>query len=564
MSFGLILEFRCRLLYHARFHLEINSLLRLKPYFLLGIFALVLFLPGIFSIPALDRDEAHFAQASRQMVQTGNYFQIRFQNITRFQKPPGINWLQAASVNIFSHENLPVIWPYRLPSLLSALLAVFLTFFFARRFVESRVALLASAFLASTLLLIVEEHMAVTDTSLLSAVLLMQGALWVIFDAGINNKRPHWAWALLFWTAMAYGFVLKGVTPLVGILSTVTLCIMERQLKWLRGLHIFWGFLLFILLGLAWLIPVNTAESSNYLMQMFNKDLLPKLQGGHESHGKPPLFHVIILPLTFWPVSLFLWQAVVYAFNKRQQQVIRFLLAWIVPTWLFFEIMPTKLPQYVLPTFPAIALLCALAILDKDVAKPSRFLRVLQILWGILSLGLAIAVLLIPYLVLQEVTVGGILVFSVISLMSLACLYFAYFGRYQQASITVLLTALLSFPLIFGVLLPKLNPLWISRHVAEVIPKEAISEQRPLLAVGYSEPSLVFYLNTKQVLFIDNQKALNLRQQYPQSLLLINKNAYPQMVHDLGPFVTIATIKGYNYSSGRWIELILCKKGDKK
>ena len=72
---------------------------------------MILFLPGVANLPVIDRDEAHFSQASRQMVQTGQYFQVRFQEKTRFQKPPGINWLQAASVNLFSDGQATQIWP---------------------------------------------------------------------------------------------------------------------------------------------------------------------------------------------------------------------------------------------------------------------------------------------------------------------------------------------------------------------------------------------------------------------------------------------------------------------
>ncbi len=537
------------------------SLLRINPYLLLGIFSLVLFLPGLSSLPVIDRDEAHFAQASRQMVQTGNYFQIRFQEITRFQKPPGINWLQAVSVQLFSNGDASMIWPYRLPSLLGALFSVFLTYFFARRFASQNVALLAGAFLASSLLLVVETHMAVTDAALLSSVLLMQGSLWIIYHAGLENKRAPIGWALLFWLAMASGLVLKGVTPLVGVLSVGTLCILERRITWLRGLRIYPGFLLFVLLGLAWLLMVDAAEHSNYLLQMLRKDLLPKLQGGHESHGRPPFFHLLSLPLTFWPASLFLWQGCAYAFNKRHQQMVRFLLAWIVPVWIFFEIMPTKLPQYVLPTFPAIAMLCALGVVDKVKIEPSGWsLWLLQVLWGVLSLVMAICLLLLPYYLMHKVTGIGVLIFVILSIMSAVCVYYACFGVYRRASILVLMTALLSFPLICGGFLPKLRPLWLSRNIAERLPQQGVDVQKPLLAVGYSEPSLVFYLNTKQVLYVDNVKATRLMLKHPDSLLLVDERYHAQMEHDIGPLDIIAHIRGFNYSSGRWADLALAKK----
>src|SRR5579864_8437237 len=95
-----------------------------RPYALLVGLCLFLYLPGIASIPPLDRDEARFAQATRQMLQTGDFLRIRFQDEARNKKPAGIYWLQAAAVAALSTPESTAIWPYRLPSMAGALLAV--------------------------------------------------------------------------------------------------------------------------------------------------------------------------------------------------------------------------------------------------------------------------------------------------------------------------------------------------------------------------------------------------------------------------------------------------------
>src|SRR5712692_3559414 len=96
-------------------------LLGVRPYALLVALCLALYLPGISTIPPLDRDEARFAQATRQMLETSDFLRIRFQDSARNKKPAGIHWLQAASVSTFSTPESAEIWPYRLPSLLGAL-----------------------------------------------------------------------------------------------------------------------------------------------------------------------------------------------------------------------------------------------------------------------------------------------------------------------------------------------------------------------------------------------------------------------------------------------------------
>src|SRR5947209_4296088 len=84
--------------------------------------AMLLFLPGFFTIPPIDRDEARFAQATKQMVESGDFIDIRFQDDVRYKKPVGIYWLQSAAVEAASALKLPKaelrIWVYRLPSLI--------------------------------------------------------------------------------------------------------------------------------------------------------------------------------------------------------------------------------------------------------------------------------------------------------------------------------------------------------------------------------------------------------------------------------------------------------------
>ncbi|KTD24782.1 melitin resistance protein [Legionella lansingensis] len=536
------------------------TLHKVQHYLLLTLFSLLLFLPGIIAMPVTDRDEAHFAQASRQMLQTGQYFQVRFQDKTRFQKPPGINWLQVVSVSVFSDAESKAIWPYRLPSVLGALFSVLLFYFFAHQFVGRSTALLASALLATALLFVVEAHLAVTDASLLSAVLLMQGALWYCYDKGLRGENVHWIWALCFWFAMAYGMVLKGVTPLVGLLTILALCIIEKRVNWLRGLRPCRGLLFFILLTLKWLLMLNAAENSNYLMQMIHKDLLPKLQGGHESHGRPPLFHLAILPLTFWPASLFLWQGGVYATVNRHQKTVKFLLAWLLPTWLFFEIMPTKLPQYVLPTFPAIALLCALAINHTQtdhITQRGKWLHFLQLMWGLLSLGLAFVLALLPYLVLHKIPMLSFIIFGGISVLTLIAIYFSWQGAYHRSCVAVFLASLLVYPIIFNKLLPQLEPVWLARNAAQLIEIKKISQQKPLLVVGFAEPSLVFNLNTKLVKYSDGTEAKQIIKNDITRLALIDGIILNEWEKGGLTLSIVAQTKGFNYTKGRWVELFL-------
>ena len=114
---------------------------------LLLAFCLLSFLPGFFQIPPVDRDEARFAQATKQMVESGDYVDIRFQDEVRYKKPVGIYWMQSVAVKAGEALGVPkahsTIWLYRLPSLLGAAGGVLLTYWAALAFVARRTALLA-------------------------------------------------------------------------------------------------------------------------------------------------------------------------------------------------------------------------------------------------------------------------------------------------------------------------------------------------------------------------------------------------------------------------------------
>ena len=97
---------------------------------MLLLIALLSMTPGLSSIPATDRDESRYAQASRQMLETGDLIDIRNQDEPRYVKPVGIYWMQVVTALPFGGEDAP-IFAYRLPSLLTAILAVMATAFFA-------------------------------------------------------------------------------------------------------------------------------------------------------------------------------------------------------------------------------------------------------------------------------------------------------------------------------------------------------------------------------------------------------------------------------------------------
>ena len=149
---------------------------------LAALIALIAGLPGVFAMPPLDRDESRFAQASAQMLQSGDYVVIRFLDEPRFKKPVGIHWLQAASVATLSSPEARASWAYRIPSLLGAMLAAWACAWGARSFFGDRAGLLAGAILGASLLLSTEAFIAKTDAVLCGLTTLALAALGRLYS----------------------------------------------------------------------------------------------------------------------------------------------------------------------------------------------------------------------------------------------------------------------------------------------------------------------------------------------------------------------------------------------
>ncbi|NCY26228.1 MAG: phospholipid carrier-dependent glycosyltransferase, partial [Alphaproteobacteria bacterium] len=197
-----------------------ETMLERAPRLALVLLCLCLYLPGFFTVPALDRDEARFAQASRQMVESGDYVNIRVGSEERNKKPVGIHWAQVAVVHGLEAVGIPArseIWAYRVPSMLAAILAVLACFQFGRALVGRRAALLGAAMLAACMVLVVETHIAKTDAALLATVAAAMGLLGRAYlRPGDFTARQ----AAAFWVIMGLSVLLKGpVGPMVPLLT---------------------------------------------------------------------------------------------------------------------------------------------------------------------------------------------------------------------------------------------------------------------------------------------------------------------------------------------------------
>ncbi len=152
-----------------------------RPLAALLLICLLAWLPGFFTLPPLDRDESRFAQATKQMLETGDFININLGDGPRYEKPAGIYWLQAASTAVLGTGPRNQIWTYRLPSLVGALTAVAATFFLVRAFAGVEAAFAAGLLLGMSVLLMSEAKIAKTDAFLLGCIVVAQAVIMRVY-----------------------------------------------------------------------------------------------------------------------------------------------------------------------------------------------------------------------------------------------------------------------------------------------------------------------------------------------------------------------------------------------
>jgi len=462
--------------------------------------ALMAGLPGLLALPPLDRDEARFAQASAQMLESGDFVTIHFQDTPRFNKPVGVYWLQAAAVQILSQVEERRIWAWRIPSLLGAMLAAAACAWGAAAFLKPGAALLAGAMLGGSFMLSTESAIAATDAVLAGAVTLAMAALARLYLADHGGPPAGWRAKALFWAALSFSVLVKGpIGPMVVALTLVALAVWDRRVAWLKTLGWGWGLILLLVVVGPWALAITVATDGAFWGAAVGGDLAPKLMGEKEGHGAPPGFYVLLLPLLFFPASLLLPAGLARGWRARTEPAVRFALCWLVPSWLVFEATPTKLVHYTLPLYGALAWLMARS-LSEPLGRVSREIGAALVLAAAAAFAAA-GPLAMARLGDWSGAVWGVIAAVLFLAAGAVSAGLVLRGSGARAVAAGLAVTLLAHGVLAGALVPALRPLWLSSRAAKALAAASLSPSQgitpgPVTVAGYEEPSLVFLLGT--------------------------------------------------------------------
>ncbi|MBV6657292.1 MAG: glycosyltransferase family 39 protein [Devosiaceae bacterium] len=458
--------------------------------------AITAFVPGFTTIPPLDRDESRFSQATRQMVATGDYVDIRFQDGPRYQKPIGIYWLQSIAVTVSgASDGQAPIWVYRTVSFAGAVAAAVLVYWLALSFGAPPVAFAAGLLVALTILLGAEARLAKTDAMLFATIMVAMAVLARAFLSKRDSAVKPWH-AFAFWTASAAGILIKGpILPMVVISTAVLASLVDRRWRWLRRLHAGYGVLWLALLTVPWFVAISIASGGAFFEASIGTDLFEKIGQSRERPFMPPgMFTFAFFPGLGWPLAPLAFLSIPFAISTWHDKGTRFLVAWIVPSLLIFEFSATKLPHYILPIYPALAIFAARMIVYEKL--PTGWLAgFVKFLFVLIPLAAAIGMPIVLLVYGDPIPPAGLL----LGLLGAGILVLAWLFLMANHARATLVTAVVGTLVLywgaFGHHIPAARTIWITPQLVASL--DAVQCNDPELAtLGYREPSLVLMTRT--------------------------------------------------------------------
>lgn len=538
-----------------------------------GVAAVVLlaglvYLVGNGAVALWDRDEPRYAQSSRQMVQSGDWVVPRLYDEPRTAKPPLIYWLQASSMMVLGDTAFAA----RLPSAIAMALTLALFGGAVRAIVGPRRAPWSVLVLASSVMVLITAKASTTDSVLLLWITTAQLCLYAIW-----RGRRTWPVWLTFAISVGVGGLTKGPVVL-GVLGMTLVALwllgrtVPRQARARSAAGRSAGLASTLVKGVVavviiaaivapWLYLVQQ-RSPGFVGTSVTHDVLRRVAQPLEGHKGPPGYHAATIWPFFLPWSLLLPLAMALGWKRRHLAPLRFSLAASLGPWIMFEIVRTKLPHYMLPTYPWLALLVADAIVrclrgqHRDLAKRG-FLTAFTILGLILVLAAAAPPAASVWF---GESAGPGLAFAATGVVYVLVVYMLLRRGSHATGLAAMGVGVLAVWVVaWTVYLPRAQYLRVSVRVADVLRRQGATGPGQALMLDYKEPSLAFYQGGA----IREHPATQLTADHLRTgtpWFVVTSDVWDRTAPDVRERVDVVDrFRGLAYAGGRVVEVMVVK-----
>ncbi|HTL30606.1 MAG TPA: glycosyltransferase family 39 protein [Tepidisphaeraceae bacterium] len=553
-----------------------------------------LYLVGNNTVPLWDRDEPRYANASRWMMQSGDWVVPRIgfgdqPQTPRTAKPVLIYWLQAGAMGLFGATGFAA----RFPSAIAMLVTIVVLFFALGR---TRRAFWTVVIFATSGLTIAAAKMALTDSVLLMFVTISQLCVyamwrgranlftWIVYGIAVGlaglTKGPvvlgvNGMTLLVLWGISSLDrFIISYRQKALGDSGGVYLPRKARSFTSLRMTNIVVGVCIALAIIAAicvpWLLAVQH-RAPEFLKTIIGHDVIERVQTGLEGHKGPPGYYLILIWATYFPWSLLLPATVVQAFANRRIPQIRFALAAVIGPWVMFEIVQTKLPHYLLPIFPPLAFLTGDMLIRasrkriKDMANIA-FVRV-AFGWAILVALLASA----PWIAIAKFKFSQAMLWPMVVLSLLGIEWGRQVWLYFRGNKPLDAAAVMGIGMIgligvlYGWYLPTAKYMQISPAVADILKNQGATRPGDVIMIDYKEPTLAFYQGGTIQPERDNDYLQNNSPQKWPNWIVTTTEVWHRTPEDLrAKWEVIDQVHGWSYADGsRILDVLVAKKKDK-
>jgi 4-amino-4-deoxy-L-arabinose transferase-like glycosyltransferase len=511
---------------------------RLKPFYLPSLLAIVL-LASFFRLGAVslfDVDEAVFSQATKEMVQSGDWITPKYDGENRFDKPILFYWLMAASYKAFGINEFGA----RFPSALAGFLLVIALYFFTRKVAGEKKAFLAALSFSASLYFFVYSHAAVTDMVLTFFITLSLFSFFLFSREKSSAARRTYVFSFYLFSALA--FLTKGLIGIIfpfGI-AGVYLFATERS-KGIRKLFDAGGIVLFVLVSAPWYAAQLAINGREFFIQFFIKHHFERYFDVISGHRGPIYYYIPMLIVGLLPWIAFLPAGIMSVFadlrtsanDEGEQNTGRpglFAFIWFSSILIFFSFSTTKLPNYILSALPAAAILIASGMS----AESERWKRFSH--GGAAALSIAAGAAFIVsrgYMARAGVkdldwTIAAAGIFFVLAALSIYGLVKRPLYAYMSGLMFIFLL------LVSETALPIANqflqaPLYRFSSYA----RERLGSNEKIIVYNTNNPSVVFYSDRK-VIIADTLPELSSLTESGKGRIVIAKTKDPSAIEKLG------------------------------
>ncbi|MCX5815699.1 MAG: glycosyltransferase family 39 protein [Proteobacteria bacterium] len=480
-----------------------NSRSNIRHLLIILLFSYVFFFYGMGEYSLKEPDEGRYAEIPREMIELNDYTVPHLNYVRYFEKPPLFYWAVAASYKLFGVNE----WSFRFANAFSAFLCMLSLYIFVRRWFGERAAFLSSIVLISSFGFFSMARIVTID---------MFFTLWLslslfCFLGYYRERKPLFIY--FFYVFLAFATLSKGIVAIILLIVTIIIFLLiEKKTSFIKEMRIIKGIIIYGVIALPWFIAISLKESEFFYFFVIDQHFLRFFTAKHKRTGSLFYFLPVLIGGMF-PWSILIPRSIISLWKRSE---IRLFLIWSGIVLLFFSVSKSKLPPYILPVFPPLAIV--IGCFFDDIWDRVAGITLEAAIYIIIFILFAIA----PFLFWNTTVIGWV------SQISTEAIYV-----FQSLKVVLICVSILSAIIVFALFFRRFTT-YASLFLI-------------LSSFSFLFVSLLMVLNIKTIDSLNSTKGLSntINRNIHEGDLLINYGAYDQTL----PFYTrrnvvIAAYKG--------------------